>query len=122
MTQISKPPDEITDAEQQYNAALRRTRFVVENAFGILKSRFQCLKYIRVRDPKKASSIVSACVILHNLLVASVEEVEELEEDEENEYDLNDNADGGNLRGATTNRERKEGSSHRSRIVSTFAL
>lgn len=47
---------ELTDAERRFNIALRRTRFVVENSLGILKSRFQCLKYIRVRDPKKAAN------------------------------------------------------------------
>ncbi len=35
-------------------------------AFGLIKSRFQCLKHLRVTPPR-ACDIVVACVVLHNI-------------------------------------------------------
>jgi len=35
-------------------------------AFGLIKSRFQCLNYLRV-IPQRACDIVIACVVLHNI-------------------------------------------------------
>ncbi len=35
-------------------------------AFGLIKSRFQCLKHLRVTTPR-ACDIVVACVVLHNI-------------------------------------------------------
>ena len=40
MTAVLKPEDQLTESEKRFNTSLRKSRFVVENAFGILKSRF----------------------------------------------------------------------------------
>lgn len=119
MTEISKPPGELTDAERRFNFALRRTRFVVENALGILKSRFQCLKYIRVRDPKKAAMIVNACIILHNILVSSRIETEDMGF---TELPITESSIPDEVTTDVSSRQRQEGLARRSRILSSFEL
>ena len=48
---------------------LTRARRVVENAFGILANRFQCLLYATVyKKTESVQSLVLACVMLHNPL------------------------------------------------------
>ena len=55
------------NAQQEYfNFALCRTRVVIEQTFGILKSCFQCLKGMRMR-PERSSEVVFTCAILHNI-------------------------------------------------------
>ncbi len=83
MTAVLKPEDQISASERRFNFSLRKSRFVVENAFGILKSRFRCLDFIRVHDPKKASLIINACFILHNILMSSRHKTYELPDDDE---------------------------------------
>ncbi|XP_051992926.1 uncharacterized protein myadma isoform X2 [Xyrauchen texanus] len=55
-----------TEAQHNYNIAHARTRACIEMAFGLIKSRFQCLNYLRV-IPQRACDIVVACVVLHNI-------------------------------------------------------
>ncbi|XP_059369577.1 putative nuclease HARBI1 [Carassius carassius] len=55
-----------TEAQHNYNIAHARTRARIEMAFGLIKSRFQCLNYLRV-IPQRACDIVVACVVLHNI-------------------------------------------------------
>ncbi|XP_058482276.1 putative nuclease HARBI1 [Solea solea] len=55
-----------TEAEEAFNGALNSTRARIEMVFGQLKSRFQCLKYLRVA-PERACDITVACAILHNI-------------------------------------------------------
>lgn len=66
LTPFANPASE---AEQRYNNSHAKTRVVVEQAFGILKSRFRCLhksggslQY----TPVKCSRIILACILLHN--------------------------------------------------------
>ena len=63
MTPILNPRDE---RERQYNVAHKGTRRIVENAFGMLKRKFPCLKYLRL-SPTKAARVVIACATLHNV-------------------------------------------------------
>ncbi|XP_042210294.1 putative nuclease HARBI1 [Homarus americanus] len=58
-----------TPGEVRYNNSHTKTRVVVEQTFGVLKSRFRCLhrsggslQY----DPSKCAKIVNACFLLHN--------------------------------------------------------
>lgn len=55
-------------AEKMFNYRLNRSRVVVENAFGILSARFKVLRQSILVSPTKASTIVLACVYLHNFL------------------------------------------------------
>ena len=50
-----------------FNYQLSRARRVVENLFGIMASRFQCLLSTLEVTPEKAVSITKACLTLHNL-------------------------------------------------------
>lgn len=56
-----------TDAEASFNVAHKRTRAVVERAFGLWKNRFPILNKIRVRSPQYACEIIKATSVLHNL-------------------------------------------------------
>ena len=55
-------------AERIFNYRLSRARRIVENAFGILAHRFQCILGIMKQKPAVVTSIVLACVCLHNLM------------------------------------------------------
>ena len=55
--------------ERIFNYRLSCTRRVVENAFRILATRFQCLLHATVyKKTERLKSLVLACVMLHNLL------------------------------------------------------
>ena len=41
-------------------------RVRIEMTFGVIKSRFNCLRGLRVK-PERASQIITACVVLHNI-------------------------------------------------------
>lgn len=66
LTPIQNPVDR---AEMDYNRAHRRTRNVVERAFGVLKSRFRCIDKnggpLRL-VPRKSARVISAVTLLHN--------------------------------------------------------
>jgi hypothetical protein len=50
------------------NNRLSRAKKAVENAFGILASRFQVLLTTMQHEPSTVQLIVKACLILHNLI------------------------------------------------------
>ena len=55
--------------ERIFNYRLSHARRVVENAFGILASRFHCLLHATVyKKTESVKSLVLACVMLHKLL------------------------------------------------------
>ena len=58
----------LTDEERIFNYRLSRARRVVENAFGILANRFQCLLSTLMLQPQNVQSLVLACVCLHNMM------------------------------------------------------
>ncbi|XP_064468256.1 putative nuclease HARBI1 [Ornithodoros turicata] len=66
MTPVRSPA---TSSEEAYNEAHRKTRVRVEQTFGVLKMRFRCLQRYRTLhfSPDRASNIITACGILHNM-------------------------------------------------------
>ncbi|XP_047468574.1 putative nuclease HARBI1 [Penaeus chinensis] len=61
-----------TPGETRYNRSHTRTRVIIEQTFGILKSRFRCLHHsggTLQYDPVKCSKIAIACLLLHNYCV-----------------------------------------------------
>uniref|UniRef100_A0A8D8TFT5 Nuclease HARBI1 n=1 Tax=Cacopsylla melanoneura TaxID=428564 RepID=A0A8D8TFT5_9HEMI len=56
----------LTRQQRNYNYLHSKTRVVIENAFGLLKNRWQKCQKITTKDPKTAWDIVAACCVLHN--------------------------------------------------------
>ncbi len=56
-----------SEEERAFNSAQMATRRMVESSFGILKNKFPCLNYLRVKSAKFACEIIKACVSLHNV-------------------------------------------------------
>ncbi|XP_048876160.1 uncharacterized protein LOC125746326 [Brienomyrus brachyistius] len=70
LPQLLKPYQDnghLTDRQKNYNRKLNGARVVIEQAFGILKSKFRRLKYLQMDSIQKISSAVCACCILYNL-------------------------------------------------------
>lgn len=55
----------VNQNEKRYNNALCRTRVLIEQTFGFLKKRFQCLNFLRTK-PEVAVVYIKAAVTLHN--------------------------------------------------------
>ena len=58
----------MTRPERILNYRLSRARRVVENAFGILANRFQVPLSTMQQQPETVKLIVTACMLLHNLM------------------------------------------------------
>lgn len=54
-------------SREKFNAALCRTRVLIEQTFGILKRRFPCLAVGLRTNPERACIYTVDCVILHNI-------------------------------------------------------
>jgi len=60
---------DLTIPERVFNYRLSRARRIVENAFGILATRFQVLlSELRHRSLENMDAVIMCCCILHNLL------------------------------------------------------
>ncbi|KAL5238488.1 hypothetical protein ACI65C_005898 [Semiaphis heraclei] len=70
LTPISNPT---TDAEKYYNQKQMSTRSIIECCNGVLKMRFRCLLKDRTLHykPEKASLIINACIVLHNMCITN---------------------------------------------------
>ncbi|CAI6373074.1 unnamed protein product [Macrosiphum euphorbiae] len=58
---------------KNYNRRQMSTRSIIERCNGVLKMRFRCLLRDRTLHykPEKASSIINACVVLHNMCITN---------------------------------------------------
>ncbi|XP_021338954.1 putative nuclease HARBI1 [Mizuhopecten yessoensis] len=75
-----------TRSEEKYNRSHKKTRSVVERAFGMLKSRFRCPHKTTgciLFSPAKICKVVYVCFLLHNMCIENaVDPPEEFEEPE----------------------------------------
>lgn len=87
--------------EERYNNAHTSIRSLVERCNGLLKNRFRCLLKHRVLHyaPEKASKIINACVVLHNMCIEHKIELEfdEQEQEIQNDIDLGNDIPNHNL-------------------------
>lgn len=65
---------ELSDEQKRFNLAVSRTRIAVEHAFGILKTRFQCLRELRInidteQGLQRAFLFIEGAVIVNNFLI-----------------------------------------------------
>ncbi|KAK3715217.1 hypothetical protein QZH41_018323 [Actinostola sp. cb2023] len=88
LTPVSIPS---TSGEERYNTTHKKTRNVVERAFGILKSRFRCLHKSTgclLFNPERSCKVIYVCFILHNMCTNKKlplhENVDVVEEEEDN--------------------------------------
>ncbi|XP_050687164.1 putative nuclease HARBI1 [Eriocheir sinensis] len=60
--------DPMTEGERQYNRSHKTTRVIIEQTFGVLKSRrcLHCSGGSLQYDPKKCAKIAATCMWLHN--------------------------------------------------------
>lgn len=58
--------EKLTNDQCVFNYRLSRARRVVENAFGIMTSKWRVLSRTMTCNPERAKKIVSACTALHN--------------------------------------------------------
>lgn len=91
-------PDPEPGPQQNFNRAHCRTRAQVEMTIGLLKSRFQCLRHLRV-TPERACDIIMACVVLHNIAIIRKErrppqQTEDSDDDDDDPVHLPDTQDG----------------------------
>lgn len=60
----------LTRSQQIFNYRLSRARRVVENAFGLITSRFRVLNTVIALSPEKVITFVRAICTLHNFLLS----------------------------------------------------
>ena len=69
------PTRNLSERKRIYNYRQSRARINVENAFGILSSRFQIIRKPLQFNPSKVDLFVLTCCCLHNMLVKDDERV-----------------------------------------------
>lgn len=84
----------LSPVQIDFNRRVSSTRVCVEQAFGILKSRFRYLRgTMRLRDVHFAARLVVACCVLHNICLRSNDNgrdfIDEEDGDEENDEGAN---------------------------------
>ncbi|KAE9542666.1 hypothetical protein AGLY_002577 [Aphis glycines] len=68
---INTDQNPLNEKEELFNTKQMRARSLIERCNGLLKMRFRCLLKHRVLHyaPEKATAIINACVVLHNMRI-----------------------------------------------------
>lgn len=64
--------------KENFNKLLSGARVVIENAFGVLVSRWRVLAKKMDLLPENAKKVTMACIVMHNLLIERVIAIVEL--------------------------------------------
>lgn len=59
----------LSDKQRKFNKQFCATRVLIENAFGLLKSRFRQLTELDLHSVDKISKFIISCCVLHNLCI-----------------------------------------------------
>lgn len=59
----------LTDSQIKFNKILCGTRVLIENSFGLLKSRFRQLLQVDIHDVNKITKFIISCCVLHNICI-----------------------------------------------------
>ncbi|KAH7961088.1 hypothetical protein HPB52_001893 [Rhipicephalus sanguineus] len=106
----------MTVEEKRFNYRLSRTRVRIENAFGVLKSRFRQLLYLEFHTPERSTKFMLACCVLHNICIMNGER------DMDDESGTDDSSDEENTQDstATTRLLRRLGEANRRALARSF--
>jgi hypothetical protein len=77
-----------TAEQNAFDKELRKGRVTIENAFGMLKGRWQILKNLNV-EVSSAADVIVACCVLHNICTAAGVESPESEDPHPNDEEEN---------------------------------
>lgn len=67
----------MSEVKKHYNSKFVRTRVIIENAFGVLKSRFLRLQCLYFMDVDKISQFIIACCVVRNLCIVQKDDIVE---------------------------------------------
>lgn len=73
----------LTESQKKFNNSLSATRVLIENTFGLLKSRFRQLLQLDIHSVDKITKFIISSCVLHNLCIDMNDQIEI--PDEENE-------------------------------------
>lgn len=62
--------------EKKFNKMLSATRVLIENTFGLLKSRFRQLIEVDMHNVDKISKFIISCCVLHNLCIENNDDID----------------------------------------------
>ncbi|KAL1509932.1 hypothetical protein ABEB36_004596 [Hypothenemus hampei] len=85
----------LSEQQRNYNIKFCRTRVLIENTFGLLKTRFRQLMRLEFHSVEKSCNFIIACCVLHNLCIDNNDFIDEegddvTDEGEEAIFDNND--------------------------------
>jgi hypothetical protein len=74
---------QIVPKMKKFDKMLSATRVIIENTFGLLKSRFRQLIEVDMHNVNKISKFIISCCVLHNLCIENNDDFDFLMYDEE---------------------------------------
>jgi len=84
----------LTPIQNAFNYRLSRARMTIENSFGRLKGRWRCLQKRLDVDVEFACTVITTCVVLHNICEISNDRYNEEWNDNEDKDDDMEDSDG----------------------------
>lgn len=115
--------DETNSPEERFNNTFKKIRATIERCNGVLKMRFRCLSKQRVLHytPEKATKIINACVVLHNMCIQSNFDLPHYLEDQDIDLGVMDPLDtSSTITLNTTNSDLAAGRALRTRIINNY--